>query len=261
MKSIFDTHAHYDDKAFDEDRESLLASLKSNNIMGVVNVCAALSDIEPTLELIEKYDFIYGAMGLHPQETGDITYKEIELIKEKSMHPKIVAVGEIGLDYHWDEPESSIQKKWFEAQLEVAKEIDKPVIIHSRDAAADTYDIMKALDAGKVGGVVHCFSYSKEMAAKYLDMDFYIGIGGVVTFDNAKKLKEVVEYIPLERIVLETDAPYLAPKPHRGTRNSSLNLPYVVSAIAELKKVSKETVLEATWDNAVKMYHLSDMGM
>ncbi|MDD3184741.1 MAG: TatD family hydrolase, partial [Anaerostipes sp.] len=167
--------------------------------------------------------------------------------------------GEIGLDYYWDEPERSIQKKWFEAQLELARMVELPVVIHSRDAAKDTLDMMKALHSGDIGGVIHCFSYSKEIAREYLNMGFYIGVGGVVTFKNAKTLKEVVEYTPLDRIVLETDSPYLTPEPNRGKRNSSLYLPYVAEAIAQIKQVSKEEIIDITNKNARNMYKMKEV--
>ena len=165
-------------------------------------------------------------------------------------------MGEIGLDYYWEEPAHDIQKKWFEAQMDLARQVKLPVIIHSRDAAKDTLDMMKAAKAGDIGGVVHCFSYTREMAREYLNMGFYLGIGGVVTFKNAKKLKEVVQEIPLEALVLETDSPYLAPVPHRGKRNNSQNLVYVAEEIAALKGVSYEEVVRQTTENAKKLYRL-----
>ena len=169
-----------------------------------------------------------------------------------------MAVGEIGLDYYWPEPDRDLQKKWFERQLALAEEVGLPVIIHSRDAAKDTLDIMQKMHAEKIGGVIHCFSYEKEMAKIYVDMGFYIGIGGVLTFKNARKTREVVESIPLERIVLETDSPYLAPVPNRGKRNDSRNLPYVVTEIAKIKNISEEEVMEVTMANAKRLYRISD---
>ena len=173
-------------------------------------------------------------------------------------NPKVVAIGEIGLDYYWDEPEREIQKHWFSAQLEVAKKTGLPVIIHSRDAAKDTLDIMKVEHNGATGGVIHCFSYGVEMAREYLNMGYYIGIGGVLTFKNAKKLIEVAEYAPLDRIVLETDCPYLAPVPNRGKRNFSGNLPYVVEKLAEIKGVSKEEIIRETAKNARALYRITE---
>lgn len=255
---IFDTHAHYDDEAFDEDRDSLLSSLHENGIEAVTNIGASLRSSKSTLELTERYPFVYGAIGVHPNETEELDEAGITWLKDHASAPGIVAIGEIGLDYYWDEPDRGIQKKWFIRQLELAKEVDLPVVIHSRDAAKDTLDIMKSMKRGDLGGVIHCFSYTKEMAREYLNMGFYLGIGGVVTFKNAKKLKEVVEYMPVDQMVLETDCPYLAPVPNRGKRNSSLNLPYVVEEIARLKGLTPEEVIETTNRNAKKMYRLTD---
>ncbi len=256
MISIFDTHAHYDDEAFDEDREQLLSELPMKGIGKVVNVGASLSSCKTTIELMEKYDYIYGAMGVHPNETGELNEENFNWLRQQCKRDKCVAVGEIGLDYYWDEPERAIQKEWFARQLQLAKEVSLPVIIHSRDAAKDTIDIMNAEKAMENSGVVHCFAYTKETAKIFLDMNFYIGIGGVLTFKNAKKLKEAVEYIPLNRIVLETDCPYLAPEPNRGKRNSSLNLSYVIAALADIKKVTEEEVRRATWENAQNLYRI-----
>lgn len=256
MIPIFDTHAHYDDEAFEEDRERILQELPHAGIGKVVNVGASLSSCKTSLELAQTYDYIYCALGVHPNETAELNEKNFQWLMDQCKHEKCVAVGEIGLDYYWDEPEREIQKEWFVRQLQLAKQISKPVVIHSRDAAKDTVDIMTAERAGEIGGVVHCFAYTKETAKTFLDMGFYIGIGGVLTFKNAKKLKEAVEYIPLDRIVLETDCPYLAPEPNRGKRNSSLNLPYVVEALANCKGMSEEEVRQAVWENAHKLYGL-----
>lgn len=254
---IFESHAHYDDEAFDEDRDTLLSSLPENGIDMVVNVGASLQSCRATIELMEKYPFIYGAIGVHPSETGELEEEGFNWLKESCGIEKVVAVGEIGLDYHYEEPEKPIQKKWFERQLELAREVRLPVIIHSREAAKDTLDIMKNLHAEEMGGVVHCYSYTKEIAKEYLDMGFYFGIGGVITFSNAKKLKEAVEYIPTDRILMETDSPYLAPEPNRGRRNSSLNIPYIAEAIAALKGISYEEVLTVTHRNAEELFRIS----
>ena len=254
---IFDTHAHYDDDAFDADRDELLKSLPEHGIEAVVNVGASIQTTKNTLELIKKYPFVYGAVGVHPSETAELNDHLFDWLGHVAKTPKVVAIGEIGLDYHWDEPEPELQKKWFIRQLNLAREVKLPVIIHSRDAAKDTMDIMKEQDAGSIGGVIHCYSYSLEQAKEYLKMGFYLGIGGVLTFNNAKKLKEVVEYMPLDRIVLETDCPYLAPVPNRGKRNSSLNLPYVVEEISRIKQVPVEEIIAVTNRNAKQMYRLA----
>lgn len=253
---IFDTHAHYDDEAFDDDRDALLNSLADQGIEAVVNVGASLQSTRQTMELVERYPFVYGAVGIHPNETEVLTEEHMQWLKDVSASKKIVAIGEIGLDYYWDEPDREIQRRWFVRQLALAREVKLPVIIHSRDAAKDTLDTMRAEKAGDLGGVIHCFSYGVEMAREYLNMGFYLGIGGVITFNNAKKLKEVVEYMPLDKIVLETDCPYLTPVPNRGKRNSSLYLPYVVKTIARLKQVDEEEVIEVTSHSAKMMYRL-----
>lgn len=254
---IFESHAHYDDEAFDEDREALLRSLPENGIDVVINVGASLDSCRTTIELMEKYPFIYGAIGVHPSETAELDEESFCWLRGCCDIDKVVSVGEIGLDYHYSEPDTSIQKKWFERQLELAREVKLPVIIHSREAAKDTLDMMKALHAGDLGGVIHCYSYTKEMAREYLNMDYYFGIGGVITFANAKKLKEAVEYIPMDKILLETDSPYLAPEPNRGKRNSSLNIPCIAEAIADLKRISYEEVLAITHENAEKLFHIN----
>lgn len=251
---IFDTHAHYDDEAFDTDRETLLAQLPENNISCVVNIGASLASCERTIELMERYPYIYGALGVHPSDTDELNEEKFAWLKAQCLREKCVAVGEIGLDYYWDEPDREIQKEWFRRQLRLAKELKLPVVIHSRDAAQDTLQIMKEEYAEQIGGVIHCFSYTKEMAQIYVDMGFYIGVGGVVTFKNGKKLKETVEHIPLERIVLETDCPYLAPEPNRGKRNSSLNIPYVIEQIAQIKGLQPQEVETATFENALRLY-------
>ena len=256
---IFETHAHYDDEAFDEDREELLTSLQEHGIDQVINIGSSLENCKRTLALMAKYPFVYGAMGVHPSETGELNDENFAWLREQCAADKIVAVGEIGLDYHWKEPEPDIQKKWFERQLEMAKDVELPVIIHSRDAARDTLDIMHALHAEETDGVIHCFSYTKEIAREYLEMGYYFGIGGVVTFQNAKKLKEAVQYIPMDRILLETDSPYLAPEPHRGSRNSSLNLPYVAQEIAALKNISYEEVIDITSANAKRLFLIDNI--
>lgn len=256
MTPIFDTHAHYDDEAFDADREELLERLPEEGIARIVNVGASLASCRKTIALMNRYEYVYGAIGVHPSETVELDEEAFADLRQQCQLEKCVAVGEIGLDYYWDEPERELQKKWFRRQLKLAREIGKPVIIHSRDAAKDTVDIMTEEHAEEIGGVIHCYSYTKETAESFLKMGFYFGIGGVLTFKNAKKLKEAVAYLPLEKIVLETDCPYLAPEPNRGKRNSSLNLPYVVRALAELKGTDEETVRRITFKNAEKLYRV-----
>ncbi len=254
---IFETHAHYDDKAFDEDRGNLLSELYQNGITTIINVSSDLASINRTLSLTEKYPYIYGAVGVHPSDSGELTEETFLELTKACQHEKVVAVGEIGLDYYWQEPEKKIQKKWFERQLLLAQEVSLPVIIHSREAAKDTLDMMRALHAEKSGGVIHCFSYSKEMAAEFLKLDYYFGIGGVVTFQNAKKLREVVAYLPIDKILLETDSPYLAPVPNRGKRNNSGNIPYIAQELAQIKGVSYEEIIAATRQNSERLFGVS----
>lgn len=255
-KDIFETHAHYDDEAFDQDRELVLESMEQQGIGTVVNVCASIGQFGRTVALTEKYPFVYGAVGVHPDDADKMTEETLREIREISHLEKIIAIGEIGLDYYWhkEECEHKRQQEMFRAQMDIAREEKLPFMIHSREAAKDTLDIVREyMKGGMYGGIIHCFSYGKEMAEEYLKMGLYLGIGGVVTFKNARKLKEVVEYAPLDQLVLETDSPYLSPEPNRGKRNSSLNLPYVVQAIAEIKGVTPEQVIRITRENAEKL--------
>lgn len=253
---IFDTHAHYDDDRFAPDRGELLSGMNGNGIGRIINVGASFEGCKNSLTLAQEHDFIYAALGVHPSDIADLTEESCEWIRQHLSEPKVVAVGEIGLDYYWDkEPEvQARQREWFRYQLQLAKESALPVSIHSREAAADTMEIMKEAAADGIPGVIHCYSYSKEQALEYIDMGYYIGVGGVVTFKNARKLKETVEVIPLERILLETDCPYMAPEPNRGKRNSSLYLTYVADAIAGLKGVTPEEVKTVTYENALRLF-------
>lgn len=252
---IFETHAHYDDEQFDTNRDELLNSMKAGGIGTIVNVGSSLASSQTSICLAEKYPFIYAAVGVHPDHAGEMDEARFRELSDLCEKDKVVAVGEIGLDYYWDEAPREVQKEWFIRQLDLAREKKLPVIIHSRDAAADTMEIMKKHAEG-LKGVIHCFSYSRELAREYVKMGFFIGVGGVVTFKNGRRLKEVAEDIPLTSIVLETDCPYLAPVPNRGKRNSSLNLPYVAEEIARLKNVSYDEVVEQTEKNARILYQL-----
>ncbi len=253
---IFESHAHYDDKQFDVDREELLCSMKENGIGTIINVGSNLQGSKKTVELAEKYDFVYGAVGIHPSDIRDLNEETYQWLRKKAALKKIVAIGEIGLDYYWEKEEEvqKAQRYWFERQMKLAEEVGLPVIIHSREAAEDTWKLMKRIHAEQIPGVIHCFSYSVEMAVEYVKMGYYIGIGGVVTFKNAKKVNEVAATVPLEKILLETDCPYLAPEPHRGSRNSSLNLSYVAKEIARIRQISLEEVVEVTRRNAEKLF-------
>lgn len=253
---IIDTHAHYDDEAFDEDRDVLIRGFHDRGIEMVVNIGADMESSRRTILLAEKYDNIYGAIGVHPNETRNLGEEDMQWLTAAAAHPKVLAIGEIGLDYYWNEPERETQMKWFVRQLDVARQVKLPVVIHSRDAAKDTLDIMKAEKSDEIGGVIHCFSYGVELAREYLKMGFFLGIGGVATFKNARRLKEVIQYMPMDRMVLETDSPYLTPVPYRGKRNNSGYLPYVVDAVAELKGMSAEDVIAVTRENALRLYCL-----
>ncbi len=261
---IFDTHAHYDQNWFDDDREEILKSLPSGGVGRIVNIGCDLETSRRSIELSQQYDFIYAAAGVHPSDAVNgldpaQDAESLEQIREMAGHEKVVAVGEIGLDYYWiKEPEMrERQKMWFRRQIELARQLQLPIVIHSREAAKDTLDIAKEENLRDVGGVMHCFSYPKEIAREYLNMGFFLGIGGVLTYQNARVLKEVVDYAPAESLVLETDCPYLTPVPYRGKRNCSLYLPYVVSAFAQIKGISEEEVEEITWNNAMRLYRMN----
>ena len=253
---IFDTHAHYDDEAYEEDREDILKLIRQDGVGLVTDVGATIASTKKAVALSEQYDFIYAAVGVHPEGVEELTNQDMDWLCELAKREKVVAIGEIGLDYYYEDPKRDIQKIWFRKQLEVARKTGLPVVIHSRDAAQDTLDIIKEEHGEQIGGVIHCFSYGKEMAQIYLDMGFYLGIGGVVTFKNGKKLKEAVKCTPIERIVLETDAPYLTPEPNRGKRNASHYLKYVAQEIAQLKGMTTKEVIAVTTKNAKEMYRI-----
>ena len=253
---IFDTHAHYDDDAFDEDREELLAGMNAAGVEYIVNVGASMASSERSIKLAEKYPFVYAAVGVHPDEVGELDEEKFEKLRKWTSHEKVKAVGEIGLDYYWDKEKHDLQKHWFMRQMELASEVKLPMIVHSREAAKDTLDMVIAAKPLNLSGIIHCYSYSVEQAREYLNMGYYIGIGGVVTFKNAKKLKEVAEYTPLSQIVLETDCPYLAPTPFRGKRNDSSKIAYVAEELAAIKQIPVEEVIRITNENGRRLYNI-----
>ena len=265
---IFDTHAHYDDRAFDKDREQVIDSLHNAGVCAVTDIGCDMKSSEVVDSFTKKYDFFYGAIGVIPAECGDMKDSDIERLRSiAEANKKIVAIGEIGLDYYWeDNPERDVQKKWFRAQLDLAAELNLPVVIHSRDAAEDTVDILLEYfadgtkDRELSPGVVHCYSYSRETAEILMKTGMYFGIGGVVTYKNAKKLVRAVEAMPMDRIVLETDCPYLTPSPHRGERNYSGYLIHVIEKLAEIKGITPEEVAEITWNNACRLYRIRNVG-
>ena len=249
---IIDTHAHYDDEAFNEDRDELLNNVEDTDIKRVVNIGASMESSRVSLLLAHKYKFVYAAVGVHPSSSEEIDSESILKLEEMLSDEKCVAVGELGLDYYYDAPKKEIQKKAFLAQLDLARKYNLPVVIHSRDAAKDTFDILKKFEG--IGGIIHCYSYSKEMAREFIRLGYLLGIGGVVTFKNAKKLEETVKDISFDNFVLETDCPYLAPVPNRGKRNSSLNLTYIIDRISEIKGVSRDFIIKKTFENAKRLY-------
>lgn len=253
---IFETHAHYDDERYNEDRDTLIASLPNRGVDTVINVGADFAGCKDSVALAERYPYVYAAVGIHPENIEDLTPENLRRIEQMATWEKTVAIGEIGLDYYWEkEPErQQAQREAFALQMKLARRCSLPVIIHSRDAAEDTMRLMKELHAEQIPGVIHCYSYSKEMAREFVKMGYYIGVGGVVTFKNAKKLKETVADIGIEHILLETDCPYMAPEPHRGARNDSTMISYVADAIAELTGHSVEEVIQKTADNAGQLF-------
>ena len=256
----FESHAHYDDRRFDEDRHELLMACRANGVKYIVNAGADLESSRSGIEMAAKYDFLYSAVGVHPHDAKELDEASFAELTQLSFADKVVAVGEIGLDYHYDNSPGDIQVKWFLRQLDLAKERYLPVIIHSRDASAQTYEIIQSAKlsdrGGKGAGVIHCYSGSAQMAHDYIKMGYYLGIGGVVTYNNAKKTVEVVESVPLERILIETDCPYLSPVPNRGKRNDSQNLKYICNKISEIKQISVELVEEITLKNAMTLFDI-----
>lgn len=250
----FDSHAHYNDEDFESDRDELLVTIHEKNTDYIVNAGADIESSIKGIELSKTYSFIYASVGVHPHDVQELTEADLEKLKELAAEEKVVAIGEIGLDYYYNHSEPEKQIYWFEKQLELAKTLDLPVIIHSREASQATFDII--CKSGVKEGVIHCFSGSKELAKEYIKRGFYIGVGGSLTFKNARKTVEVVETIPLEFIVIETDAPYLTPVPHRGKRNNSSYLEHVVDKIAEIKQISHEEVARITQENAKKLFRI-----
>ena len=248
----FESHAHYDDERFDADRDTLLASFPAEGIETVVNASSDIKSSKASIALSEKYPFFYAAVGVHPHEVENITEADIDELRELSKHPKVVAIGEIGLDYYYDLSPRDLQRHWFKRQLELADELKMPVIIHSRDAAQECFDIIK--NSNVRNGVIHCYSGSAEMAEEYIKMGFYIGVGGSLTFKNNKKGVETVERIPIEKILIETDSPYLAPVPYRGKRNDSRLLKYVVERISQIKNIPENDICNITKNNAQNLF-------
>lgn len=253
---LFDTHAHLNAEQFSEDQDVVINRAKENGVTRIVNIGFNRETIPSSLALTEKYDFIYTAVGWHPQDAKDMTEEDLDWLRELSKHEKVVAIGEIGLDYYWDTSPKDIQQSVFRKQIQLAKELKLPIIIHDREAHKDIVDILQEENAAEVGGIMHCFSGSVEMAKECLDMNFYISFGGPVTFKNAKKPKEVVKQIPLDRLLIETDCPYLTPDPYRGKRNESGYVRYIAETIADLREIEFEQLCKITYDNAMRLFKL-----
>jgi TatD DNase family protein len=251
---IFDTHAHYDDLAFDADRDAVICSLKSQKVCAVVNAASDIESSRAGIALAEKYPFIWAAAGIHPHEVGKAPANALEILEELLYHPRVVALGEIGLDYYYNNSPREVQLEWFERQLDLALRLGKPVIIHDREAHQDTMRILKKY---RPNGVVHCFSGSVEMAREVLELGMYISLGGAVTFKNAKKPVEVAAMLPEDRLVLETDAPYMTPVPFRGKRCHSGHIAYTAQKIAEIRGISVDKLLEKTCENACRLFGIT----
>lgn len=251
---LIDSHVHLDDIKFDGDRHILIENFKNNNIELVINIGADLKSSVASVDLANKYPNIYAAIGVHPHSAKEVNTMVMEQLKELALNEKVIAIGEIGLDYYYDNSPRDIQRKWFIEQLKLAKELDLPVIIHTRDAMGETFDILKNNQNGNVRGVLHCYSGSSEMALEYIKMGFYISLGGPVTFKNARLVREVAEAVPLDKLLIETDCPYLTPEPYRGKRNEPVYVKYVAEKIAEVKKISYDELVKATNRNTKKLF-------
>jgi len=250
---LYDTHAHLNNKIFDSDRDEVIQKIKASGVGLVNNIGACIRTSRESIELSEKYDFIYATCGVHPSETFALGEEDMETLFEMSKHKKVVAIGEIGLDYHYEDgPDADTQKFWFKRQLELAKEVNLPVVIHDRESKGECISILKAMNIKN--GVMHCFSGSADTAKELLKQDFFISFTGVVTFKNARKAIETLSVIPLEKLFIETDCPYMAPEPVRGTRNDSSNVIRIAEKYAEVKNIPLEEVIKQTTENARKFF-------
>lgn len=252
---LFDTHAHYDDERFDEDREQLLSSLTEKGVGLVVNPGITLETSRMAVEMARRYDHVYAAVGIHPENCHDFVPQQIEALRELAKEEKVVAIGEIGLDYYWEEnPPRELQQEVFRAQLALAQELDLPVIVHDREAHGDTLQIVQEFSG--VRGVFHCYSGSPEMAQELLKMGWYLGFDGPITFKNARRAPEVAAVTPLDRMLIETDSPYLTPVPYRGKRNDSTYVHLVAEKLAQWKGISAEEMEQITWDNGKRFFNI-----
>ena len=252
---FIDSHAHLDDRRFNKDRDMIIKNLKENKVDYVFNIGADLKTSEASLRLAKKYDNIYAVVGVHPHSAKTVNEKTIERLRTMSKEDKVIAIGEIGLDYHYDNSPRDVQVKWFKEQLKLAKEVDLPVVIHTRDAAQETFDILKKESQG-LRAILHCYSGSVEMAEEYAKLGFYISLAGPLTFNNARVSREVAKAIPLGRLLIETDCPYLTPVPYRGKRNEPMYVRYVAEELAKIKGISVEELARITTENTKKAFEV-----
>ncbi len=253
---MIDSHAHYDDSKFDLDRDKVLQDCLENGVTHIINAGSNVSSSQKSIELAKKYSYIYAAVGVHPHDVAEAESNAIDKLSVLSKEEKVVAIGEIGLDYHYDFSPREVQREWFAKQIALARELRLPIIIHDRESHKDILDIIKSENAREVGGVFHCFSGSKEMAREVLNLGFKIGIGGALTFKNAKKPIEVVEYVPLDLLLVETDCPYMSPVPFRGKRNWSGLIKYVLEKVSEIKQIEYSLAESQTGINAINLFKL-----
>ena len=253
---LIDTHSHVNDAAYLDDYETVIENARKESVNQMIVVGFDEPTIKRAMELVEQYEGLYAVIGWHPVDAIDCTPEHLAWIEELSSHEKVVAIGEIGLDYHWDKSPKDVQQQLLRTQVQLAKRVKLPIVIHNRDATEDIIRILKEEGAEEVGGIMHCFGGSLETAQICMNMNFYISIGGPVTFKNARKLQEVVRQLPLGRLLVETDCPYLTPHPHRGKRNEPKYVKLVAEKIAELKSCTYEEIAQATTENAKKLFHI-----
>ena len=253
---LIDSHVHLDDKRYDGDRDRLIKSLRDDGLELVINIGADLQTSIASVSLAEKYDQVYAVVGVHPHSAKEVDESTLEILKSFASREKVVAIGEIGLDFHYDNSPRDLQRKWFKKQLELAKQVDLPVVIHSREATQETFEIIKQAQDGSLRGVLHCYSDSVEIALEYIKLGFYISLGGPVTFNNARVPKEVAKAVPLDRLLIETDSPYLTPSPNRGKRNEPAYVRFVAAEIAELRDISFDELVKATNRNTKDLFQI-----
>jgi TatD DNase family protein len=254
---LFDTHAHFDDERFDDDRDEVIRKAHESGVSYILNASSDMDSSRKSMALADKYDFIYAAVGVHPHSAGEMKEDDLKILAGYASHPKVVAIGEIGLDYYYDNSPRDVQKYWFARQIGLAREVGLPVVIHDRDAHEDTLAIIRAEGASEVGGVFHCYTGSVEMAKEVLKNNFYIALGGAVTFKNARKLLDVAKFVPEDRLLIETDCPYMTPEPYRGKRNDSGYVRLVAEKIAELRGVTFEEIAQITAQNARRLFKIT----